>query len=125
MDVVASRGKLLSSGCLLALGLIVIVSSGCASGRAMTDSEASEYEILDQKLKAKRSSIEIKKKQLRKAFSKSSIGAPGNKARLCGLNNDKYSTGKVPLVYGAKKRVTFSARGKSARCRDAQIEVKK
>jgi hypothetical protein len=125
MDATTSRSKLLGSGWRLALSLIMVIGYGCASGRAMTDTETSEYEALEQKLNVKRSSIESKERQLRKAFSKASIGTSGNKARLCGLKNDKYITGKVPLVYGAKKRVTFSARGDGTLCRDARIEVKK
>ena len=125
MDAMTIRGKLLGSWGQLALGLVMVIGYGCASGRAMTEVEASEYEALEQRLNSKRSSIQSKKRQLRKAFSKASIGTSGNKARLCGLNKDKYTTGKVPLVYGPKKRVIFSARGDGTGCRDARIEVKK
>lgn len=112
-------------GWLLVASLIMITGFGCASGRAMTDTELSEYADLESKLSAKRSTVEAKKIKLRKAFSKASIGTSGNKAKLCGLKNSIYKTGKVPLVYGAKKRVVFSARSTATQCRDARVEVKK
>lgn len=110
---------------LLMLAFVALTGYGCATGRAMTAAEMTEFEELDAKISAKRSVIASKERKLNKAFSRASIGISGSKPKLCGLNNSVYKTGKVPLVYGAKKRVIFSASGSGTQCRTARVEVKK
>jgi hypothetical protein len=91
----------------------------------MTEAEMSEFEQLGVKISDKRSVINAKQRKLKAAFKRSSIGKSTKKVRLCGVKHTEYKTGKVPLVYGAKKRVFFSMSGGDSTCRNARVEVKK
>ena len=110
---------------LLAFGVMTITGYGCAAGKAMTDAEMSEFEQLGSKISEKRSVVNAKKRKLKTAFDRSSIGSSAKNVRLCGVKYTEYKTGKVPLVYGAKKRVIFSMSSGEANCRNARVEVKK
>lgn len=110
---------------VLAFGVIAITGYGCATGKAMTDAEMSEFEQLGTKISEKQSVVNAKNRKLKTAFDRSSIGSSSKKVQLCGVKHSEYKTGKVPLVYGAKKRVIFSMSTGETTCRNARVEVKK
>ena len=119
-----SRGCRIRFG-LFALSVLISTGYGCASGKSMTDTEMVEFEQLGVKISEKRSILNARQRKLKTAFNRSSIGASTKKVRLCGLKHTVYKTGKVPLVYGAKKRVFFTMSDGDATCRSARVEVKK
>ena len=110
---------------MFALSVTTAATFGCATGRAMTEAELTEFEQLADQISEKRSAVSAKQRKLKVAFNRSSIGPSTKKVRLCGLKHSKYKTGKVPLVYGAKKRVFFTMPSGDSTCRNARVEVKK
>ena len=90
----------------------------------MTDQEQVEYSQLGNEIEAKKSKIAQQRRALKKAFANAAIGLPTN-ARVCNVRKLRHSTKRVPLVYGAKKRVVFIAEKGDGQCKAARIEVKK
>lgn len=90
----------------------------------MTDQEQVEYSQLGNEIEAQKSNIAEQRQTLKKAFAKAAIALSSN-ARVCNVKKLRHSTKRVPLVYGAKKRVVFTAEKGDGQCKAARIEVKK
>ena len=104
--------------------LPLLLGYGCASGRAMTDQEQIEYAQLELDIQSQKTKNAERRQMLKKAFLKSKLGL-STAARLCHAKKSTYSTKRVPLVYGAKKRVVFIGEKNDLSCKAARIEVKK
>ena len=113
--------------CTWGLFFLLGVLQACASGRAMTETELAEYQQLGETESQLRTSTQSLGRQVQKAFQKSSARVSRNSVLSCGSQKSTFETGKVPLVYGAKKRLRFKKVRASKRkgCSQVKVEVKR
>ena len=98
----------------------------CASGRALTKEERTEFDALQREAAEVSGDSAKIERQVKTTVMQLSIGAKGKRARLCLAKSQTLKTGRVPLVYAKKKRIVFKPIGKNDKrgCHELSIEVK-